>query len=71
MTVLIKKQAVPYWRNENVNEKNNNERNCPLKSVQNKFKSVSSKRQLRWWEKQLHSSGNRIEKSSYIYEFNT
>jgi len=37
--------------------------------VQNKFKRVSSERQLRRWEEQLHSGGNRIEKLSYISKF--
>jgi len=44
--------------------------------MQNKFRRVSSKSQLRWWEEQLHS-GNRkcilylqdIEKLSYISKF--
>jgi len=31
--------------------------------VQNKFRRVSSE-QLRWWEEQLHLSGNHIEKLS-------
>ncbi|KYQ60775.1 hypothetical protein ALC60_00164 [Trachymyrmex zeteki] len=46
-----------------------NKRNRPLKSVQNKFRRVSSERQLRQWEEQLHSDGNRIEKLSYISKF--
>jgi len=37
--------------------------------VQNKFKKVSSERQLRWWEKQLQSGRNHIEKLSYISKF--
>jgi len=36
--------------------------------VQNKFRKISSECQLRWWEK-LQSSGNRIEKLSYISKF--
>jgi len=35
--------------------------------VQNKFRSVSS--ELRRWEEQLYSDGNRIEKWSYIFKF--
>ena len=42
-----KKQAVEYWRNWDINEKNNNKKNHPLKSMQNKFRRVSSERQLR------------------------
>ena len=41
-----------YWRNWDINEKNKNKRN-PLNSVQNKFRRVSSERQLRRWEEQL------------------
>jgi len=37
--------------------------------VQNKFRRVSSERQLRRWEERLHSEGNRIEKLSYISKF--
>jgi len=37
--------------------------------VQNKFRKVSSERQLRWWEEQLYSGGNCIEKVSYISKF--
>ena len=37
--------------------------------MQNKFRKVSSERQLRRWEEQLHSGGNRIETLSYIYKF--
>ena len=37
-----KRRAVEYWWNWDINEKNNNKRNRPLKSVQNKFRKVSS-----------------------------
>ncbi|KYN38524.1 hypothetical protein ALC56_07101, partial [Trachymyrmex septentrionalis] len=54
-TVLIKdfdssyrRQAVEYSRNWNVNEKNKNKRNCPLKSVQNKFRKISSERRIKF-----------------------
>jgi len=40
-----------------------------LKSVQNKFRRILSERQIRRWEKQLHSSENRIERLSYISKF--
>ena len=36
--------------------------------MQNKFTKVSSERQLRRWEEQLHSGGS-IEKLSYISKF--
>ena len=70
--ILIKnssyKRAIEYWRNWDINKKNKNKRNRPLKSVQNKFRRVSSERQLRRWEEQLHS-GHNIEKLSYISKF--
>ena len=47
LTVLIKDEAVEYWRNWNINETNKNKRNRPLKSVQNKFRRVSSERQIK------------------------
>jgi len=37
--------------------------------MQNKFRRVSSERQLRRWEEQLQSGGNRIEKLFYISKF--
>ncbi|KYN13299.1 hypothetical protein ALC57_14516 [Trachymyrmex cornetzi] len=64
-----KRRAVEYWRNWDINEKNKNKRNRPLKSVQNKFRRISSERQLRRWKEQLHSGGNHIEKLSYISKF--
>jgi len=64
-----KRWAVEYWRNWDINEKNKNKRNRPLKSVQYKFRRISSERQLRRWEEQLHSGGKRIEKLSYISKF--
>ncbi|KYN29333.1 hypothetical protein ALC57_01226 [Trachymyrmex cornetzi] len=35
-----KRRAVEYWRNWDINEKNKNKRNRPLKLVQNKFRRV-------------------------------
>ncbi|KYN16345.1 hypothetical protein ALC57_11399 [Trachymyrmex cornetzi] len=61
-----KRRPVKYWRNWNINEKYKNKRNRLLKSVQNKFRRVSSECQLRRWEEQLHSGENHIEKLSYI-----
>ena len=37
--------------------------------MQNKFRRISSERQLRRWEEQLHSNGNRVGKLSYISKF--
>ena len=68
LTSSYKRRAIEYWRNWNINEKNNNKRNRPLKLGQNKFRRVSSERQLRRWEEQLYL-GNRIEKLSYISKF--
>jgi len=51
LTVLIKdssyKRTIEYWQNWDINKKNKNKRNRLLKSVQNKFRRVSSERQLR------------------------
>ena len=69
LTVSYKRRAVEYWKNWDINEKTKNKKNRPLKSVQNKFRRVSSERQLRRWEEQLHLGGNHIEKLSYISKF--
>ena len=37
-----KRRTIEYWRNWDINEKIKNKRNRPLKSVQNKFRKVSS-----------------------------
>jgi len=37
--------------------------------MQNKFRRVSSERQFRYWEEQLFSGGNHIEKLFYISKF--
>jgi len=37
--------------------------------VQHQFRKFFSECQLRRWEEQLHSGGNRIEKLSYISKF--
>ena len=47
LTVSYKRRAVEYWTNWDINEKTKNKKNRPLKSVQNKFRKVSSERQLR------------------------
>lgn len=67
-----KRRAVEYWRHWDTNEsyeRNNKKRNRSLKSVQSKFRRVSSERQLRRWDEQLQSGGNRIEKLSHISKF--
>jgi len=69
LTVFIKDELLSIGGNGTIKEKNKNKRNRSLKSVQNKFRRVSSERQLRRWKEQLHSDGNRIEKLSYISKF--
>lgn len=65
-----KRRAVEYWRNWDANEENKDKKkNRSLKVVQNKFRRVSSERQLRRWEEQLQSGGTRMEKLSYISKF--
>jgi len=65
-----RRRAVEYWRNWDTNEKSDNKKRYrSLQSVQSKFRRVSSERQLRRWDEQLQSGGNRREKFSYISKF--
>ena len=63
---FYKRRAIE--QNWDINEKNQNKRNRPLKSVQNKFRRVSSECQLRRWKEQ-HSDGNYTEKLSFLSKF--
>lgn len=68
-TILMSftKRAIKYWQNQKSNEnRNTNSKHRSFKSVQHKFRRVSSERQLRRWEEQLKSDGNRLEKLSHI-----
>lgn len=58
--VSYKRRAVEYWHGES------KENRRSFKSVQHRFRRVSSIRQLRRWEEQLERGGHRIEKLSQI-----
>lgn len=64
-----KKRAVEHWRYLDANEKNNRQRHRSLKTVQNKFRRVSSERQLTRRKEQLLAGGTRTEKLSFISKF--
>lgn len=64
-----KKRAVEYWRYLDTNDKSNRQRHRSLKTVQHKFRRVSSERQLTRWKEQLLAGGTRTEKLSFISKF--
>lgn len=58
-----KRRAVEYWRSGKT------KKNLKIETVQNKFKKVTSVRQLRRWAHQINRGGTYMEKLSRISEY--